>query len=317
MCVNPISMWLCSEPLRVFGNFFVNTRQYHETVRLDKEYVFFGNKNQYYKRFRNVQLIYVPCGKCMTCLQKRSRQWSLRIGSEYLKYNKNCVLTLTYNDDNLPEEGLLNYKDIQLFLKRLRKKYKDTKIKFVCSCEYGKQTYRPHYHIILMNYFPPDVDLCKPYKITRKGSKLYKSKECDDLWSNGFVDVGLCDYHTSRYVAQYCMKKVINKNNNIWQAKNEASRERMICSQAIGLDYFKRNVETIFSGMKCIFGGKSFPIPKYFINKCKELYPKIYEKYKQSIRELMYGFELNFIEMRRRVVIENRYISMYNLFHSY
>lgn len=319
MCVNPSPMWLCSKPIRAFGNFMIKTRQYFERCQLNKEYVFFGENNNYVKRFHNKQLIYVPCGKCMTCLRKRSKIWSLRIGSEYLKYNKNCVLTLTYDDEHLPEGGLLYYKDVQLFLKRLRKyisSFSDEKIKFVCSCEYGKNnTLRPHYHLILLNYSPSDVNWNFPYKITRKGSKLYKSDIINKLWNKGFADIGICDYHSCRYIAQYCLKKAYNTNNHIWNKKNELSREKMICSLGIGFDYFRQNYKNIFDTLKCTFGGRSYPIPKYFINKCKELYPEIFIKYKERIKAIMADFVMNFDEIRRRISIESRYIAMYKIFN--
>ena len=53
--------------------------------------------------------------------------------------------------------GVLRYKDIQDFMKRLRitlkRKYNaDYKLKFFCVGEYGPDSYRPHYHLLL--HFP-------------------------------------------------------------------------------------------------------------------------------------------------------------------
>lgn len=41
-------------------------------------------------------------------------------------YEKNCFITLTYNNNHLPAHASLEYRDFQLFMKRLRKWYEKT-----------------------------------------------------------------------------------------------------------------------------------------------------------------------------------------------
>ena len=65
----------------------------------------------------------LPCGQCIGCRLERSRQWAIRCVHEASLYKDNCFLTLTYDDEHLPEDGSLNVRDVQLFLKKLRKKF--------------------------------------------------------------------------------------------------------------------------------------------------------------------------------------------------
>ena len=97
--------------------------------------------------------VIVPCGKCMNCLTNRRESWIIRLIEEF-KTKKATFLTLTYNDENLVyadgEKPTLSKRDVQLFLKRLRKSLKKS-IKYYCVGEYGTRTNRPHYHFILFN----------------------------------------------------------------------------------------------------------------------------------------------------------------------
>ena len=70
----------------------------------------------------------IPCGQCVGCRLERSRQWAVRCVHEASLHEDNCFITLTYNNESLPEDGSLNKKHFQDFMKRLRKKYKNKKI---------------------------------------------------------------------------------------------------------------------------------------------------------------------------------------------
>ena len=66
----------------------------------------------------------------------------------------NSFVTLTYDDDHLPEYNSLNYKHFQDFMKRLRKSHNG--VRFYMCGEYGEDFSRPHYHALLFNCFFPD-----------------------------------------------------------------------------------------------------------------------------------------------------------------
>lgn len=64
----------------------------------------------------------LPCGQCVGCRLERSRQWAVRCMHEASLYDQNAFVTLTYDQDHLPESGSLRYRDFQLFCKRARDK---------------------------------------------------------------------------------------------------------------------------------------------------------------------------------------------------
>jgi len=97
---------------------------------------------------RKMQLS-VPCGKCAFCLKKAIDAWCLRLEHEMEVSSSAFFLTLTYNDDHIPEGGNLSKRDLQLWIKRLRKVNKG--IRYFAVGEYGTQFTRPHYHVVLFN----------------------------------------------------------------------------------------------------------------------------------------------------------------------
>ena len=93
----------------------------------------------------------VPCGRCMGCRLEKSRQWAVRCVHEAKFYEDNCFVTLTYAPEHLPKDGSLNRKHVQDFIKRLRRRLDDRKIRVFYCGEYGDKLRRPHYHLCLFN----------------------------------------------------------------------------------------------------------------------------------------------------------------------
>jgi len=145
----------------------------------------------------------IPCGQCTGCRLERSRQWAMRCVEEAKTHEKNCFITLTYNDKNLPENVSLVKRHLQLFIKRLRKKY-GQKIRFFACGEYGEENQRPHYHACLFNHDFSDKELW----IIRENIPLYRSESLARLWTYGFSTIGDVTFESAAYVARYVMKKV-------------------------------------------------------------------------------------------------------------
>ena len=72
----------------------------------------------------------------------------MRVVHESYYWDSCIFLTLTYDDDHLPPNGSLVKSDLQKFFKRLRKNSGKKMAYFACG-EYGEQTARCHYHVIL------------------------------------------------------------------------------------------------------------------------------------------------------------------------
>lgn len=158
-----------------------------------------------------VDLIYVPCGRCVGCRLSRCRQWAIRCVHEANLHEKNSFITLTFNDAHLAEDGSLHDEDFVKFMKRLRKKIAPLKIRFFHCGEYGSLHNRPHHHAIIFGYDFPDRQL---FNISN-GISVYTSLELDNLWrdpvsgeSLGFATVGDVTFDSAAYVARYVLKKV-------------------------------------------------------------------------------------------------------------
>ena len=96
-------------------------------------------------------LLMIPCGKCDSCIEKRTRDWAVRCCLEAAEYENNCFLTLTYNTKCLPSHGV-SKKDLQKFIKALRNEYGEG-IRYYAVGEYGQKSYRAHYHAIILYFF--------------------------------------------------------------------------------------------------------------------------------------------------------------------
>lgn len=91
----------------------------------------------------------VPCGKCLACLSNKRTEWIFRLEQEYKFSSGALFVTLTYDEKHNP--GELRKEDVQLFMKRLRKRNNGKRIRYYLTGEYGTITGRPHYHLLLFN----------------------------------------------------------------------------------------------------------------------------------------------------------------------
>ena len=128
----------------------------------------------------------------------------------------NIFITLTYDNEHLPEHNTLVKKDFQDFMKRLRKKKKaSTKnpIRFFHCGEYGEQFGRPHYHAILFNTNFRDRET-----LNAKGTKgLTTSETLNKLWGKGHTSIGDVTFESAAYVAGYVQQQPTDQpttNNN-------------------------------------------------------------------------------------------------------
>jgi hypothetical protein len=150
--------------------------------------------------------IEIPCGQCIGCRLERSRQWAVRCVHELQMHDKSCYLTLTYSPENLPRFGSLKKKDFQDFMKRLRKHFSGSKIRFFHCGEYGENGARPHYHACV---FGIDFDDKEKHKKNPQGDQLYTSRLLEKIWGKGHCTIGNVTFASAAYVARYITKKII------------------------------------------------------------------------------------------------------------
>lgn len=250
------------------------------------ERVVVWSRKHMYKNDVIYEELQVPCGKCFECLMARARDWSLRCMLEAQDYKINgqlnaCFLTLTYKDSLLPRNPLcstLRYKDVQLFLKRLRKSLNSKiKIRYFCSGEYGSKTFRPHYHMILYGITDPNAVF---FRKSYSGLPIYRSKFFEDFWQQGFVFYGSVTFNSCGYVARYCLDKNKRKKDDIYF--NFRDNEFVHMSKGIGLNWLLNNYRSLQKQYFINFDSKKYSIPRYFMKKLEQLYPKLYKIIKNT-----------------------------------
>lgn len=148
----------------------------------------------------------LACGQCIGCRLERSRQWALRCVHEAQLHDRNCFITLTYDQDHLPADGSVDVTHWQKFAKRMRKRMGS--FRFLHCGEYGDENFRPHYHACIFGHdFRDDRQLYRKHA----HGEVFTSALLEDLWGQGFTTVGHLTWNSAAYVARYVMKKATGK----------------------------------------------------------------------------------------------------------
>jgi hypothetical protein len=240
--------------------------------RKEISFAFQHDENRYPK-------IQLPCGKCIGCKLAKARSWAVRCCHEAQLFENNMFITLTFNEENMPENHSIDKRDLQLFFKKYRKSYKGKQIVindrgeetrpiryFACG-EYGEQRNRPHYHAIIFNHWFDDAYL---WSKSPTGDLLFRSDSLEKLWPYGYSSIGRVTFESAAYVARYQFKKQ-NKSEGYELVDTETGeihkqeKEFCIMSRNPGLgkrwfDQYKKDTEKDFIHL----GEKRVAVPKYY-----------------------------------------------------
>lgn len=208
----------CYHPLRAFVLTAKRTKNGKKVIVFNEEMI----------KGQGFEIIDLPCGQCIGCRIRQSQEWALRCVHEASMYERNCFITLTFNNEALDERMSLRSgvrcekctllrseheiaeddhdfvpgkNDFQLFMKRLRRRFPESRIRYFHCAEYGcvckkcglvekkckarglhkfvKGIGRPHHHACLFNFEFEDAK----YWDKRKGSLLYRSQALEECWS--------------------------------------------------------------------------------------------------------------------------------------
>jgi len=280
-----------------------------------KTYLSFGKKGHSRKKWTPIK---VPCGQCIGCRLERSRQWAVRCVHETKLHEKNCFITLTFNQEHLDKNKSLVKRDFQLFMKRLRKKFvppnpfdKETqedewkefhekhRISYFHCGEYGSQKQRPHHHAILFNIDFDDKLLWKEHN----NEKYYTSETLSSLWTNpktkaslGHCCIGEANFETAAYVARYITKKITGEAattyyNELDYQTGEILIERipeyttMSRNPAIGKRWYEKFNGDWYYEDKLIMRGQEMKPPKYYDKQYEIAHPEEMEQIKEKRKE--------------------------------
>lgn len=180
-------------------------------------------------RFAMVQ---IPCGNCIECRQKKTREWTVRL-TEELKIHKHAYfITLTFSNKelnaickklNLKECNAVAGYAVRHCLERWRKDHKKS-IKHWLITELGHTgTERVHLHGLLFNNEPLEFT-------PTKEKNFYTWK----YWKYGNIYVGnYCTQRTINYITKY-----INKIDT----DHKGFQGQIFASPGIGKNYLEREI---------------------------------------------------------------------------
>lgn len=237
----------------------------------------------------------LPCGKCIGCRHDYARTWAIRCMHEKQMHEVSSFLTLTYDDNHLPEGGSLRKRELQLFMKRLRKHDGRDGIRFYGCGEYGSTLLRPHYHVLLFNRDFVDKVFVKN---SGSGEPLFQSEALRDLWPDGDHYIGTVTAQSCAYVARYVLKKVGQ------EATPDGCEPEFTCMSrrpGIGATWFRKYHKGVYDWDNVVFGGAETRPPRFYDTKFEEIDPKRLEVLKRRRRSLAMMNRVDSTKARLRV----------------
>jgi len=229
----------------------------------------------------------LPCGKCMDCKIRRTRDWVTRLTHEASLHEDNCYLTLTFSEDGLGLRELqrgthpldLDIKDWQLFAKRLRKAAGP--FRFFQVGEYGDENYRPHYHAVIFGQgFRNEGEKW----VDEKGHPKWTGRTIEKCWPYGFHEIGEATPETLEYVAKYVQKKLYGKmreealertdlqtGEHVTVRPETASMSRGgRTGKGLGHGWWTQYRSDVFPDDFIVMNGKKRPTPRYYAEQLKK-----------------------------------------------
>lgn len=208
------------------------------------------------------------CGQCFPCRVNQCRIWTHRLLLEQTQHGDSSFITLTYNDDNIPEGGNLVKTDLQNFLKRLRKRLNPLKIRYYAVGEYGDERYRPHFHLAMFGIGNVHTSAIN----TAWNSGDYNGDE------RGYTYYGDLNKDTARYITGYITKKLTARDDPHLKTLN---KEFMTCSKVnggIGYGAIKKIAQELLKNpyfeprilRELNYGKKRLPLGRYLTNKLSD-----------------------------------------------
>lgn len=197
------------------------------------------------------RLFKVPCGTCFACRMNKSKMWAIRVAHEWRCHDDSCFVTLTYNDDFLPDRNSLRKDDFQKWMKRIREYVKPQKLRYFACGEYGGKTGRPHYHAIIFNFREEDRPL------------LEKS------WTSGFVTIDEVNLARCNYITGYVLKKQLGKKGKEFYEEVGIEPEFVLMSRrpGIGMNFLEKFEEYFSKHAYIQEKGHKYPLPRYYEEK--------------------------------------------------
>jgi len=296
----------CNKPLLAFQSFEKNS--------VGKRPVTFSPNG-------NTHPIALPCGQCMGCRLDKARAWAMRLHVEGLSHTQSCFITLTYDEENIPENDSLNPTDFNRFIRRFRKRLRPTRIRYYGVGEYGGKFDRPHYHAIIFGYDFPD----RRIYLDRGSYTIDNSIILSNLWPHGHATVQNNSLEAAAYVSKYAVKKITGEKAKSWYERVDTDTgeivnllpefARMSRNPGIGSDWLKKYYKDLYpKGYVTNGKGVKIPPPQYFNKLYEKWFPDEMEALRNERKEEVFTkySEANIERMEARETIQTANYKLYN-----
>lgn len=199
--------------------------------------------------------------------------WTLRLRHEAELSSSTIFITLTYDNEHLPQDGV-SKRDVQDFISDLRR-ITGPGLRYFIGSEYGASesaTHRPHYHGLIFN--APDYLWTEPCsgavavekRCGKSGGFSYYNTRYNDIWRKGFVSVGQFHVRRAGYLAHYYVNK---EDSPVGQNENFSLMSRR---PGIGAEYSDLISDKLLSGAPLLsHTGRPIAAPRYYRTRLRRL----------------------------------------------
>lgn len=229
-------------------------------------------------------------------------------------HKQSACATFTYADEKLPAHGSLCKAQLSAAMKRLRyyvAKRGGGRFSFDACGEYSPDVMRPHYHVALFGWWPPDARYSHK---SRAGGDEYRSAELERVWPFGRVTFQAWNFSAASYCA----------GHQAWKLTGDVERERLLVRDGsgvvigerepefhntsrrpgIGRRFVERYGEQALTLDHTVIDGRKVPVPGYYARIGAELFPEVTEAHVARRLERAKALEAERTPVRREAIEE-------------
>lgn len=197
--------------------------------------------------------------------------WKWRQFLESLEHEENSFVTLTYEPAQEPPGASLEPRDLQLFIKRIRKAISPRKVRFFGVGEYRGINHGPHYHLSLFGVQGDTV-------VDGGARPEVFAQVVERCWPKGFVLVAELNEHTVAYVTGYVTKAMTRSDDRRLNDGQKPEFARMSRRPGIGAAVAGRIAKALAGNADAVadvpqhlgVGRQKVPLGRYLKSKARE-----------------------------------------------
>jgi len=223
------------------------------------------------------------------------------------------ALTLTYAPEHIPELASVSAAHFNAFVKALKYRVKrrgGDPFRYHGISEYAPGTGRPHYHVALFGYLPPDS---KPAGSSGSGNPEFSSEELTQAWGRGRVTFQFWSPGAAAYISKHnAFKSTGLEAQNRMRVTRDGevigTREQtfMRCSgkPGIGALFCDKFGEQMAKLGFTVRGTEKVTVPGYYLDRLADRFPEAIEKLRAEREAIALGKLEGITIERMRVLTE-------------